>query len=77
MWRFGTYHKFASANLKKHKSKQKKANQKWFDNDCRNLRKSLRNISNQKQQTTKYMASLLGNTEAIQTYPKNKKGTAH
>ena len=43
-------------------------NDKWFDEECKNLRKKLRNLSNQKHRDTENLSLRLQNGESLKQY---------
>ena len=56
-------------------------NDKWFDEECKNLRKKLRNVSNQKQRDPENLSLRLRYGESLKQYRNTwtnmeKEGTA-
>ena len=66
----------AGLTKKSYKTKQKPKGDEWFDEDCKNIRKNLRNLSKSKTPSTskhRPASELCRNTERIQTNSKAKK----
>ena len=43
-------------------------NDQWFDDECKNLRKKLRNLSNQKHRDTENLSLRLHHSESLKQY---------
>ena len=50
------------------KPKKMNNNHKWFDEECKNIRKKLRNLSNQKHRNPEYRSLLLHYGESLKQY---------